>query len=121
MTIRPIAEDSGTDKYPIRPKDIDTTRHFLSAFGKGEVEVAAQYVVRFCQKLGGWKAFTKEDLNKFYLENGGAKEWVFERKRSFPFHWLNDRLLVKRPDGRYCVTDLFIDRCFNSSPKRKSS
>lgn len=119
MEVRWIDEDLESFPYHIRPEDINVTRHFLGAFRKGEVEIAAQYVVRFCQQIGGWKTFTKDDLNKFYWENGGKKEFVFNRKETFPFRWLDERLLVKRSDGKYCVADFFIDRCFKSSPQRK--
>lgn len=119
MEIKAIDEDLESPLYHIRPEDIDINRHFLSAFGRGEVEIAANYIVRFCQKLGGWKAFTKESLDNFYQENGGTKEWVFNRRDTFPFYWLNEKLLVQRSDGKYCVTNLFIDRCFLSSPKKK--
>jgi len=111
-----VDEDFALDLYPIRPEDIDTTRHFLGAFGKGEVEIAAKYVVGLCQQLGYWKSFSREALNDFYRENGGLKEWVFNRREEFPFHWLNEKLLVQRSDGKYCVTNLFIDRCYRSSP-----
>lgn len=119
MKIKEIDEDLEFFPYYIRPEDIDASRHFLGAFGKAEVEIVAQYVVRFCQQLGGWKAFIKEDLEKFYLENGGRNEMVFNRRDTFPFHWLNEKLLVQRPDGKCCVTDLFIERCFRSSPKKE--
>ena len=120
MEVMVVDESSESALYPIRPQDIDVNRHFLSAFGKGEVEIAANYIVRFCQKLGGWKAFTKESLDKFYQENGGTKEWIFHRRNTFPFYWFNEKLLAQRPDGKYCVTNLFIDRCFASSPKKDS-
>ncbi len=119
--VRVIDEDLESEPYPIRPEDINTDcRQFLGAFGMAEVEVAAQYVVRLCQQLGGWKAFTKESLDKFYLENGGAKEWVFNRRNTFPFYWLDNRLLENGPDGKCRVTDFFINRCFHSSPKKKN-
>ncbi|MDO8442968.1 MAG: hypothetical protein Q7S81_01790 [bacterium] len=118
MEVRAINEDSESAQYHIRPEDIDVSRHFYSAFGKAQVESAAQYVVRFCQQLGGWKSFRKEDLEKFYSENGGRKERL-STDNKFPFFWLNEKLLVQRPDGKCCVTDLFIDRCFKSSPNRK--
>ena len=92
------------------------------AFGQFEVELVAQYVVRFCQKLGGWKAFAKEDLEQFYAEAGGPRNLILHglgTNSKFPFYWLNERLLPQRPDGKYCVTDLFIERCFASSPKKK--
>lgn len=117
MEVRAIDEDLESAQYPIRPDDINTDRHFFGAFGKCEVEIVARYVVRLCQESGGWKAFAREDLNRFYQENGGLNERVFNRRPSVPFHWLNEKLLVQRPDGKYCVTDLFIKRCFSSSPK----
>lgn len=119
MKIKVIDEDLESDLYPIRPEDINTNRsQFLGAFGKSEVEIAAQYVVRFCQQLGGWKAFSKDALDSFYRKNGGAKEWVFNRRMSFPFYWLDEKLLEEGPDGKCRVTNFFIDRCFHSSPNK---
>lgn len=125
MEIRTVDEDIDSEKYPIRPEDIDADQHFYMAFGQAEVEMAAQYVVRFCQKLGGWKAFTKEELNQFYIEIGGPRNltlhsFSFGLKPTFPFYWLSELLLAQRPgNDKYCVTDLFIERCFASSPKKK--
>lgn len=119
MKVRAIDEDLESAKYHIHPEDIDASKQFLSAFGRAEVEIAAKYVVRFCQQMGGWKAFTKESLETFYLENGGGEEWVFNRRKIFPFYWLNEKLLVQRLDGKCCVTNLFIECCFRSSPKKK--
>jgi hypothetical protein len=119
MELKAIDEDLESVQYPIRPEDIDANRHFFGAFGKGEVEIAAKYIVRFCQQLGGWKALTVEEINNFYRENGGLTEWVFNRRDTFPFHWLNEKLLARRQDGKCCVTNLFINRCFQSSPKNK--
>ena len=119
MEIKAVDEDSESELYHIRPEDIDAGRPFLSAFGKAEVEIAAKYIVRMCQQLGGWKAFTRESLNKFYRENGGLEERVFNSREEFPFRWMNEKLLTQRPDGKYCVTNLFIDRCFRSSPKNQ--
>lgn len=147
MNVRPIDENSDSTYYHIRPEDIDVTKHFFSAFGQAEIEIAAQYIVRFCQKLKAWKAFSKEELDEFYKENGGREEHVFRSwrfwndktlewfcnetgiskeqllkdKDSFPFYWLGERLLVQRSDDKYCVTNFFINRCFHASPNRKSS
>ena len=103
----------------IRPENINTDRHFYGAFGWGEVEIAANYIVRLCQKLGGWKAFSEKDLNQFWLENGGKKELVFNQSDKFPFHWFNEKLLVRGRSGKYRVTDFFIQRCFHASPNKK--
>lgn len=118
MKAKVVDEGLKSVKYPIRPKDINVKRHFYSAFGWAEAEVAANYLVRFFQKLGGWKAFELKDLDQFYAKNGGKKEW-FTSKDKFPLYWLNGKLLLRqRRDGHYCVTDEFINRCYNASPKK---
>ena len=120
MKIRVVDEDSDQEKYPVRPEDINVSRHFYSAFGRGEVEVAASYLVRFFQKLGGWKSFSKEDINKFWRESGGENETIFNRRDAFPFHWFNGKLLAGGwGGGKFRVTSFFIERCFKSSPNKK--
>ena len=114
-----VDEDATAVKYPIRPQDIDVNKFFYSAFGYAEIEVLANYLVRFFQKLDGWKAFKKKDLEKFYLENGGEDERLFENKGKFPFHWLDKELLVRGWDWKYRVTNYFIIRCHKSSPTKR--
>jgi hypothetical protein len=131
--------------FRIMPSDIDATRHFFSAFGHAETEFAALGVVLFCQAKGSWTSFTEAELADFFRaardsgtvfpfnshwssampevlradrEVGAAR--LFMSPDGFRFRDLNPEsgLLVRLGrDGRYRVTELFIERCHKSSPK----
>jgi len=64
MTLR-ITSSSDT---PIRPKDIDIDASFVGLYGgQRETEVAAYWVVRFCQAKRSWRPFAYESLLQFCL------------------------------------------------------
>ena len=68
-------------KFPIQPKDIHIGKgfeHFSDAFDNMETEASAYYVVRLCQKLGGWIPFTLEQIEEVYRE-AGHKGFTFNR------------------------------------------
>ncbi|MEQ1561740.1 MAG: hypothetical protein ABL899_03435, partial [Nitrospira sp.] len=60
---RVIEED---EDFPIKPGDIDATRHLWDAFGNQETEVSAGYIIRMMQQQGDWKPFTEEEIDAFY-------------------------------------------------------
>ena len=95
------------DEYPIQPWDIRTRQYFRGAFGKYESEFAARVIVNYCKLREGWVQFSIMDLH-----------------RSFPVEVKNDRFdlsslvenefLLIGSDGRYSVTSIFIDRCYQA-------
>jgi len=52
--------------YPIKPEDIDATRHFFEVFDHTETEISARWVVRLCQEKEHWGPFTEAELTAFY-------------------------------------------------------
>ena len=102
-----------TDKndYPIQPRHINAKRHFWDAFGNNETEISAGYIVRLCQKLGGWVPFTREQIEAFYNEAGHTDFW-FNRLRG----QRTEDFIVLGEDGKFRVTHEFIARCHKSSP-----
>lgn len=103
----PIDETNGA-YYPVRPEHINASVHFWNAFGNSETEISANWIVRFAQKLGGWKPFSAEQIETFYNESG---------HRGFSFNRLLDGSVVRKfDDGMYRVTHDFICLCFGSAP-----
>lgn len=98
-------------QYPIQPSHINAGDHLWEAFGNSETEISAGYIVRLCQKRGGWLPFTKKDIDAF-------------SKHDFRFNHLHvhgrdkDEYNVVRlsDDEQYYVTHEFISACFKSSP-----
>jgi len=51
-----------TEKFPIRPQDIDVSSGFWDAFGNTETEVSARYLVKMAQRHGSWRPFTLDEI-----------------------------------------------------------
>ncbi|HRY62520.1 MAG TPA: hypothetical protein P5056_02000 [Candidatus Paceibacterota bacterium] len=96
--------------YPIRPKHINTKRHFFSAFGRAEPESSAALIVRLCQTRGGWLPFTQEEIDGFI-----GKDFYFHDLCGFD-HRNPGNMVILGDDDKYRVTHEFIVRCFQSSP-----
>lgn len=105
----------------VKPKDIDTTKHFFEAFGKREREVSARYIVQFCQARDeGWADFTDKDIDDYYSEHGaGDGFWMnglgmYGIVSDNPGLTLNNRPLE---NPTYQILPEFVSRCYKSSPK----
>lgn len=113
----------GTD-FPIKPSDINAEEHLWNAFDNNETEVSAGYIVRLCQRKGGWLPFSDEEIESLYRE-AGHSHFSFNRlvEPGMAFFILRGSVpvgggwIVKGDDGLYRVTDDFILRCFKSSPE----
>jgi hypothetical protein len=89
-------------KYPIRPCHINAKGN-ICAFGDAGQNWSACLIVRFYQKRGNWKPFTKAQID---AEIGG----------DFCFNGLNADGFIVSIDGKYLVTHEFVSRCFAASP-----
>lgn len=100
----------------IKPSDIDTSRHFWSAFGNCETEISARWIVRFCQDRNSWEPFTYDELNSFCAANGHKGNFWFNHliKHDFVQRSMPDGIPQK--DDLYYVTHRFICRCYEASP-----
>lgn len=106
------------ENYPIQPAHINCNQHFWNAFDNNETEVSAAWIVDFCQLQGGWQPFTFDALNQFYLERLKGQNnlpFTFNRLLGNPGFVYVEQL----PDGKYQVTEAFIQKCFKSSPAVK--
>jgi hypothetical protein len=113
----------------IRPSDIDASQPFFGGtFGTGEAEIAAQYIVRFCQRNGNsWRPFTKEQIQAFYEALVGPKEFRFccliQHCDTDVYHIISEPnnkepWIEQEPDGAYRVTRDFIHRCHERFPAK---
>jgi len=91
-------ETSGRN-FKIRPNDIFIDKHLYNSFGKYETEASAGIIIKFCQQKNEWSPFTKAEIDKF---SGPV----------FYFNGLLEKSVITLGgDGRYRVTDDFIEIC----------
>jgi hypothetical protein len=102
--------DGKTGRHPVRPDHISLEKHFWDAFGNNETEVSAWWIVLLCQQLGGWVAFTYEQIEELY-NSKGYLNFCFNRLLDGPHGFV-----ILGADGKYRVTHEFICRCFAASP-----
>jgi hypothetical protein len=91
--------------YKITPRQIDTKRHFWDGFGNREREISAHYIVLLCQQLGKWGPFTMEQLDKVYTPGDG-----------FWFNGLDTQGYIVYKNGKYYITEEFVNACYSASP-----
>lgn len=104
MTYTPLL---GTE-CPIKPKDIDASRHMFNAFDHYETEISAGWLVRFAQKRGQeWEPFTREDIEAFYAPR---VDFWFNRLIGDYDKWIIEK------DGKYHFTAAFVAKCYASRP-----
>lgn len=115
--------DEGDVRQLMRPEDVDLSEGLSSTFGKVEVERAAENLVRFFQSRGAWCPFTKEELLAFYrtqLPDEDPEKVFFGLFGG----WFDDgaltggwkiapQLVVRYPDERYRITNLFMEAIKN--------
>lgn len=97
-------------KYPIKPNDIDVTKHSFSSdtFKIAGEKVSAGYIVELCQELGDWLAFTSKQIQDFYAKSG--------HNDAFWWNGLDNDFVILGMDNKYRVTHEFVTACFKSSP-----
>jgi hypothetical protein len=106
-------------KFPIQPNHIHISEgfeHLWDAFGNTETEVSAYYVVKLCQRLGGWLPFTEKQIEMLYRESKHIGFTFNSLVRHDGSGWI-----VLDAEGNYRVTDDFVTRCFKSSPVESGS
>jgi len=101
----------------IKPRDINTSNHFWNAFGNMETEVSAWYIVKLCQEKGGWKPFTKAELDKISGENFWFNRLSPYNPNHKPKPLAGSPIYIIEIDDKYHVTALFIAKCYAASPK----
>ncbi|MBI5153558.1 MAG: hypothetical protein HZA36_03825 [Parcubacteria group bacterium] len=98
------------ENYHIKPSDIDTSRPFMGVFGKMGPEFLGNIIVQMCQYMGFWDAFTREQL-EVCCAQGGAN-------MAFLDWFIAHNLIVCDVNGRFCVTEEFVKKCYQVVPKK---
>lgn len=92
------------------PDRIDASRHFYNAFGRAEPEISARWIVKFCQKRDmGWEPITYKEIDGFYRDNGVDD--------GFWFNDLDTKGFTPLIKDDYIITENFVMRCYEASPK----
>ncbi len=99
------------ENFHIKPSDIDTNKPFMGAFGKLGMEVFASIIVRMCQYIGYWDAFTRKQIEDCCIQRG-ANAIFLER-------FMEQNLMICDVNGGFCVTEEFVRRCYEAAPKKK--
>lgn len=109
--------------YSVEPDQIDASKHLFDSFKHNETEVSAGYIIRMLQEREKWEAFTQEEIEEFYNRSGctgfsfnalinPVNEILFDGR---PYQ-VGGGYVVKRDDGKFEVTEEFVDRAYKSSP-----
>lgn len=115
--------------FAITPSMIDARGKLWGAFDHDETETSAMWVVRYMQDIGAWLSFTHADIEQFYNDvrarYGNTPEpFKFNRliNPGNMFYILRGIIpegggwIVLCDDGKYRVTEDFVNRCYKSSP-----
>ena len=115
----------GLKGSPIRPEQIDASKHLYDAFGHTETEVSAGYIIRMLQEKGDWLPFSQEEIEEFYRRSGHTDGFTFnalinpvtERLFDGRLSTVGGGFVFQRPDGKFEVTREFVERAYISSPR----
>jgi hypothetical protein len=100
---------------PIRPRDIESDTTFDKVFGKRECEVAAYWVVRYCQARRSWAPFEFDRLVRFCL----AHDSRFQKLHDYLLEGVSELVLqgfLQTEKRSVTLTTSFVARCYGSSP-----
>lgn len=117
--------------FRIKPSEIDLGgwAPLLATFGYGEVEHVAATHIAYCQMHGDrWLALDEEQylglceiLLRGYHFLDDEEDQPFSpptRENAGEYFLLNSSYLVRGDDGKYRVTEKFIQQCYDKHPKR---
>jgi hypothetical protein len=100
---------------PIRPRDIESEFSFDKVFGKREPEVAAYWIVRYCQARRSWAPFEFDRLVRFCL----AHDSRFQKIHHYLLEGVSELVLqgfVQIEKKEVTLTTSFVARCYGASP-----
>lgn len=100
---------------PIRPKDIDVDSTFVHEFEKRDAEVAAYWIVRYCQSRRSWLPFNLEKLARFCAAHYPPSVNTFELLANGVTE-LVVQDLVRNDKKVLTLTAKFVARCYAASP-----
>ena len=96
---------------PIRPRDIDVDEGLADAFS-GDAEVAAHWIVRYCQTRRTWAPFGLATFRHY------ADTYYIDAKCQIPdgIEALVDSGLVRSEAGNLTLTSDFVASCYKAAP-----
>lgn len=101
---------------PLRPRDV-AADNIHQAFGSRDAEVAAIYIVRFCQGKGNWKPFTFQALLDLCIAAGDQLEKAKNRLTE-GLTTLTLGEFIRRDGDLITLSTAFVARCYLKSPAR---
>lgn len=107
----------------IKPIEIDASEPLFSTFGAHEAEVAAMWIIRFCQYRKSWEPFLREDIQDFYENHGGQGDFHFcclidmcdtdvyhvMAETSDKVPWIPQ---IKDDLGQFIIPDEFVEKAY---------
>lgn len=100
---------------PIRPKDIESDHAFTNTFGKRDAEIAAYWIVRYCQSRRSWLPFMFEQIATFCYVHDQRTAAAYNFLMEGVVHLVIDGL-VRLDKQKVTLTTTFIARCYASAP-----
>ncbi len=101
--------------------EAELTGHFRAARAAGRTFPYQAWDLLGPVGPGGRVGTKTIDAYGLFMSDREAPTWSVTAPDTFRFYWLSpeEGLLVRRgDDGKYRVTELFIERCFKASPVR---
>ncbi|MBI5421413.1 MAG: hypothetical protein HZA35_03865 [Parcubacteria group bacterium] len=96
--------------YHIAPGNIDTSKPLMGAFNKLGREVFASTLIINCQLQGYWTSMNRATIENVCKQLGANicfLDWFIEQ-----------HLIVCDRYGNFCLTEAFVKRCYEVSPKK---
>lgn len=100
---------------PIRPRDIESDTSFTKLFGKREAEVAAYWVIRYCQARRSWAPFEFDKLVRFCM----AHDSRFTKIHAYLLEGVTELVVngfVQTEKKVVILSTAFVARCYGASP-----
>lgn len=100
---------------PIRPRDVESETAFVKAFGKRESEVAAYWIVRYCQSKRSWLPFDFDKLVRFCQAHDPAHTRIY----NYLLEGVSELVVggfVVSEKRVVTLTTSFVARCYGAAP-----
>lgn len=100
---------------PIRPRDIESDSAFLKTFGTREPEIAAYWIVRYCQSRRSWLPFEFDKLVRFCQ----AHDPTHSRVHHYLLEGVTELVVngfLRSEKAFVTLTTSFVARCYSAAP-----
>ncbi len=100
---------------PIRPKDVESETIFSRVFNTRESDIAAYWIVRYCQAQRSWTPFEFERFVRFC----SAHDPRFTKIREYLLEGVAELVVngfVQTSERKVVLSTLFVARCYGAAP-----